>query len=126
MNCRLITVFFLTLIAYPVQADELHLVCTGQRLISPDNDTKWSNEIIIDLQTAEVIRFQTSWTLAAQSGDYDIEASAEIDDSTIKIFDRAVGDGRTWERVFVISRVDGAVEAVFTDTESIAIRGKCT
>ena len=109
-----------------VQAEELHLICTGRKLISVDNDTAWSNEIIVDLQSAEVIKFKTSWTLAAQDAKYAIEVFAEIDDSTIKIFDRAVGTEGLWEKVFVISRVDGVVTATVTETGSIAIRGKCT
>ena len=114
------------LICYQVQAEELHLICTGQKLISADNDIAWSSEIVVDLQSARVIKFDTSWTLAAKNADYAFEVSAEIDDSTIKIFDRVVGDDRAWERVFVISRVDGEVEAIVTETGTIAIRGKCT
>ena len=109
-----------------VQAEELHLICTGQKLISVDNDTAWSNEIIIDLQSAEVIKFETSWTLAAQNAKYAIEVFAKIDDATIRIFDRAIGPEGQWEKVFVISRVDGVVTAIVTETGSIAIGGKCT
>jgi hypothetical protein len=109
-----------------VQAEELHLICTGEKLIGADIGLGWSNEIVVDLQSAEVIKFETSWTLAAQSADYSIEAIAEIDDSTIKIYDRAVGDDGVWEKLFVISRVDGGVEAFVTKTGTVAIRGKCT
>ena len=107
-------------------AEELHLICTGEKHISADNDTVWSNEIVVELRSAEVIKFGTSWTLAEQSADYTIEAFAEIDDSTIKIYDRAVGGDGVWEKLFVISRVDGSVEAFVTKTGSVAIRGKCT
>ncbi len=120
------SIFLIALMGNQVLADELHLICTGQILISADSDVNWSNEIVVDLQSAKVIKFDTSWTLAAKSGDYAIEVSAEIDDSTIKIFDRAVGADRKWEKVFVISRVDGEVEAIVTETGRIAIRGKCT
>ncbi len=125
-RCFLAFVFLIILMSNQVQAEELHLICTGEKLISVDRDNAWSNEIIVDLESAVVIKFETSWTLAAQDTNYAIELFAEIDDSTIKIFDRAVGPEGQWEKVFVISRVDGVVTATVTETGSIAIRGKCT
>ncbi len=125
MKYVLILAFCVAAMAMPAQAEELHLVCTGQKHINVDNEVIWSNEIVIDMETAKVIQFETSWTLAAKSPDYSIEVSAEIDASTIKIYDRAVGVDGEWEKVFVISRADGTVKAIVTTTGRTAISGKC-
>lgn len=102
-------------------AEELHLVCIGKRLIAVDIDHSWSNEIIIDLATSKVIKFETTWKLAAGKAEYAFEATAEIDATTIKIYDRVVGAEGEWEKVIVISRTDGSVEAIVTKTGAVSI-----
>ena len=127
MNMSIVTLFCcLAAIVMPVHAEDVHLICTGKKLVMTDDDPTWSNEIIVDLETAEVIKFETTWKLAAKSTDYSFEVSAEIDASTIKIYDRVVGKDGEWEKVIVISRVDGTVEAIVTKTGTVSIRGKCT
>lgn len=113
-------------LAAEAHAEELHLICTGRNFIAVDNGVTWSNEIVIDMETAKVIQFETSWTLAAKHPDYLIEYSAEIDASTIKIYDRAFGPDGQFEKVFVIWTADGTVAGIYTKTGAIVIEGKCT
>ena len=125
-NSGVVAVLFAALIANPLMAENLHLICTGKKLVSGDPDPAWSSEITVDLETAELLKFDTTWYMGTEKHNYSFEAYAEIDLSTIKIIDRVIGDKGVWERTITISRVDGMVEAIVTKTGTVSIRSKCT